>query len=197
VTLGHVVARVQTVVRLQRPARPLTPDERALLWNVYRDSIVYDRIRIVEGKAGAFSVNGRPFTLGNTIYLKRIDPASDPSTLVHECCHVWQNQHEGAGYAVRALFAQATVRPNAYHWADEFGRGRASWSEFNKEAQAQLFQDVFRSGTRASANREPGCFYDGDGDTIGDDARFEHHGTDHTDFAKETIADVRGLPPRH
>jgi len=193
VAAGKFVAAAQTALRLQQRGRPLTPDERALLWSVYRDSIGYDGIRIVEGRAGLFGVNKRPFTLGNTIYLKHLDPTAHPSTLVHECCHVWQNQHEGSRYAVEALWAQATVRPNAYHWADEFGRGRASWREFNKEAQAQFLQDVYRSGKGASAAGTAGSFYDGD--VIARDARFEHHGTDYTDFARDTIAYVRGLPP--
>ena len=177
VTVGQLIAVVQTVVRLQRRGRALTSEERALLWNVYRDSITYDSIRIVEGKAGVFSINKRPFTLGNTIYLKHIDPAADPWTLVHECCHVWQNQHVGSRYAVEALWAQARVRPSAYRWVDELGRGRASWRDFNREAQAQFLQDYAEAGGS-------------------DDARFEHHGTDYTDFARETIAYVRGLPPR-
>lgn len=186
VTLGQLVALVQTLARLQRRGRPLTAEERALLWNVYRDSIVYDGIRVVEGRAGIFSVNKRPFTLGNTIYLKDIDPAARPDVLVHECCHVWQNQHEGSRYAIDALWAQLTVRPDAYRWADELGRGRTAWQDFNKEAQAQFLQDVHRS--------EAGSFYDGD--PVRDDARFEHGGTDHTDLARATVTAVRGAMPR-
>ena len=176
VTLGRLAGLVQTLVRLQRRGRPLTADERALLGNVYRDSIAYDRIRIVEGRAGVFSINKRPFTLGNTIYLKHVDPAADPWTLVHECCHVWQNQHVGSRYAAEALWAQARVKPSAYRWVDELGRGRTSWRDFNREAQAQFVQDYAEAG--------------------GSDARFEHRGVDYTDFARDTIAYVRGLPPR-
>ncbi len=162
---GKVVAFVQAVLGMQWP-RPLTDDEQAYLSTVYADSVDLAVVRVVPGFAGLFSLNRRPFTLGNTIYLKR---AGGRSTLVHECAHVWQYQHLGGRYTFDALWAQATVKPDAYRWADELSRGRRHWRDFNREAQAQFLEELAAAGLE----------------------RFVVAGVDHTELARETLAEVR------
>jgi hypothetical protein len=125
----------------------------------------------VPGFAGIFGASKRPFTLGGVIYLERDD---DPATLVHECVHVWQYQHLGSRYAAEALSAQARVKPSAYRWTDELGRGRAHWRDFNREAQAQLIEDMAKDGYFTS--RMPVFF---------------HTGADHSELAEKALAAVR------
>jgi hypothetical protein len=134
VALGRLVARIQ-----RHRARPLTGDERALLERVFRGTVALDRVRIVPGKAGLFDVNDRPFTLGDTIYLKG---RTSPKLLVHECVHVWQYQHVGPRYAYEALMAQRRLGKGAYDWQAELARGKA-WAEFNREAQAEFVADKY------------------------------------------------------
>jgi len=173
VVLGKVVALGQAILWLQRQ-RPLTVAEAALLATVYRDSVDLAAVRLVPGYAGVFSASDRPFTLGSTIYLKK--PALSDHVLVHECAHVWQYQHLGSRYTFDALWAQATIKPSPYLWSNELGRGRTHWRQFNREAQAQLLEDV------AEAN--PAFFTD---DTV----RFAHQREDHTDLARAAVAEVR------
>ncbi len=170
--LGKVIALGQALVGLQHQ-RGLTAAEAALLTDVYRDSVDLAAVRLVPGRAGVFSTNQRPFTLGSTIYLKK--DTLPEHVLVHECAHVWQYQHLGPRYAFDAVWAQWRVKPDAYAWTDELGRGRRHWHEFNREAQAEFLQDIARH------DRE---FFTGG-------ERFALAGADHTELARETLEQVR------
>jgi hypothetical protein len=170
VVLGKVVEVLQAAF-LGIRGRPLTEEEQAMLSVVFENGLDLRAIRVVPGAAGIFGANKRPFTLGGVIYLKQDD---DPATLVHECVHVWQYQHLGSRYTVEALWAQATVKPSAYRWTDELGRGRAHWHDFNREAQAQLIEDMAKDGYFTS--RLPVFF---------------HTGADHTELAEKALRAVR------
>jgi hypothetical protein len=141
------VGAAQSPLGLQWKKRALTRRERDLLWPIFRNSIAYYNIRVVPGFGGAFSVNNRAVTIGNTIYLKGWDPAMWPDVLVHECTHVWQYQHAGSRYVSEAAGAQAFV-PDAYSWQTELTRGNRRWTVFNREAQAQFIQDVWLQGAQ-------------------------------------------------
>jgi hypothetical protein len=146
---GTVVAAVQRLVGAEAPARPLTPVEQAMLRGVFGGSLSYVNVRIVQGRSGLFGANRRPFTLGNTIYLKDVDLEERPDVLVHEVVHVWQYQHEGPRYTADALGAQVLYGyrgRGAYDWQAELARGRTSWADLNKEAQGSFVQEAWRSG---------------------------------------------------
>ena len=160
--LATSVASVQAGLFMQLGERRLTLSEQNMLMLVYRNSIKLDLVRVVDGFAGVFSTNPRPFTMGNTIYMKDEDPSAYSTTLVHECCHVWQNQHIGTRYIGDALWGQATLPGQGYSWSDEIARGHFRWQDFNKEAQARFLEDVFRNGTRIPTGSIPGEFYDDD-----------------------------------
>jgi hypothetical protein len=198
VILGKLVALVQVVLLIQDTERPLTAEERRLLRLVFHRSIALHNVRLVPGRAGVFGVNDRPFTLGNTVYLKGRDPRKEPELLVHECVHVWQYQNEGARYASDALAAQA-VEDDAYAWEDEISRGHTKWVDFNREAQAQLFEDTYTDGglfqvaTATVVRRGDGAFfqateYDGDRGQVG---VLEVHGHDHSVLARTAVKTVR------
>ncbi len=193
VVLGKVVAVVHAVLFSQLGERALTAAERDLLRQVYRNSVALYDVRIVEGFAGLFSTNGRPFTLGNTIYMKDVDPATSPGSLVHECGHVWQFQNRGSRYATDALWAQATLPGQGYRWEAELASGKLRWRDFNLEAQAQFLEEVWKLGQlkhAAAPSTGIGVFYKDD--PIGQDVAFEKGQVDHTSLALETIAYVRG-----
>jgi hypothetical protein len=194
VVAGKALALVQAVLLGQRGERPLTADERSLLRDVFRGSVALYNVRVVDGPAGLFGLNDRPFTLGNTIYMKhflRDRPGHGPddytATLVHECGHVWQNQNVGTRYAVQALWAQYRIE-DRYEWTKELARGRARWADFNREAQAQLLMHVWRLGGRGTDTGR-GAFYAED--PLGDDLRFTRDGDDHTALARAAVGAVR------
>ncbi len=148
--LGTLVSRIQRLLFLQNQPRSLNQTEEELLRGVFDDSLALDNIRIIEGRSGLFGVNSRPFTLGNTIYMKAY---TAPEILVHECVHVWQYQHFGPRYAAEALGAQLLLGDSAYNWKAELARGKSEWSEFNKEAQAQMIQEIWMQRNSSAAHQ--------------------------------------------
>lgn len=158
-----------------------------MLRRIYRGSVALQLVRVVEGRAGLFSLNDQPFTLGNRIYTKDSD-LSDFSVMVHECAHVWQHQHEGTRYIGGALLAAWVLSYDAYEWEVELKKGRA-WRDFNKEAQAEFLEEVFEQGKGAAGIPGLGAFYEDD--PIGPAVQFQSAGADITDFARASVADMR------
>lgn len=194
VIIGKFISLVQTITWIQALERRLTKEEVSLLRRVFHRSIALYNVRIVEGRAGVFGINSRPFTLGNTIYMKDVDVATEPEQLVHECVHVWQYQHLGSRYTTEALGAQQYYgKELAYDWGAEIARGNDDWVEFNKEAQAEFFEDIYLKGMLVIGNMTQtgdGAFYDANGSrSIG---LFEIGGVDHTARANEAVRIVRG-----
>ena len=170
--------------------RRLTQAEIGMLANVYRGSVVLDNVRVIDGRELITWVNGgRAITIGNKIYMAGTMPTAYNRVLVHECCHVWQNQRVGTRYLADAAGAQAFV-PDAYNWENELARGNHRWQDFNREAQAEFIMDVFTTGTHVSSTATPGIFFNSD--PIGDDVRFVFNGQDRTGLARETMLEVRG-----
>ncbi len=192
IILGKAVALIQSVFYAQDFERPLTHNEESQLRRVFKDALNYYVIRIIEGHSGLFGINSRPFTLGNTIYMKTDAFAID--ILVHEVTHVWQYQQTGSRYASDALTAQWFV-DDAYNWQKEINdRGKSDWNDFNKEAQAEFFQDLWLLGARrdtsgAILSTGNGTFFDADGTkTFG---HFEVSGNNYTNIADRAVATVR------
>jgi len=197
--------------------RALREDERKLLKNVFRKSIAYFNVRIATGRGGLFRMffdqtanDPRPFTLGNIIYFFNQPIESD--TLVHECTHVWQYQHNGPGYAARSRWTELEKGDTrTYNWRREIRSGRDHWPEMNVEAQAELVEDVWDYGDVIVLGSTPanivaehnGVFFD-DLQKV-NERRFEFRSgpkdgsvTDHTPLANEAmkiIRDARSVRP--
>lgn len=194
--VGEIISYVQTVFFIQGRKRSLTDAEQNMLNRVFRGSISLSTIRVVDGRTGLFALNGteaRALTLGNTIYMKHTNPATYPETLVHECVHVWQNQHVGSRYIPEALWAQGSLGNNAYLWEQEITlRGKTSWTQFNREAQAQFIEDIFTDGelvTGTVVTDNEGVFFDAvAGVSVG---RFVRATIDRTALANEAVGVVR------
>ncbi len=195
--VGKATAFVQSVIFMQMGERALTEEEASVLSMVFRNSVLLYNVRVVDGFAGVFMIkpdfspNPNPFTLGNTIYMKDTEESLYRSVLVHECVHVWQNQHNGQRYIADALAAQAIYGSDAYNWMAELNRGKTHWRDFNREAQAELIQDVFDDGEQVPARGTEGEFYIDD--PIGLDVTFID--PDRTAFASDSIAYMRSIIP--
>lgn len=192
VIVAKLISLVQSIFYLQGFERPLTDKEKSELKRVFKDSLNYYVIRIIEGHAGIFGINSRAFTLGNTIYMKKKSFPID--LLVHESTHVWQYQQTGNRYASDALAAQWFV-PDEYSWEREINtRNKDDWSDFNNEAQAQLLQDIWINGELHDSggtmlNKGNGCFYDSDNKKAF--GHFEIDGGNYTDIADDAVKTVR------
>ena len=199
---GKAVSWIQSVLFLQANERRLTDEEYRLLKRVFWESVALYNVRVIQGWSGIYGVNPNPFTLGNTIYLKDYNFSTDADVLVHECTHVWQYQHIGARYTSEAIAAQWFLPNKGYPWKDEIERGNTEWVDFNKEAQAQFFQDIYTDGVLDVAGDPPshlegnGAFYDADGNTkIGTfiyPLKPKGSGTDYTGLANRAVDVVRG-----
>jgi hypothetical protein len=195
---GQLLSHVQRAFFLQSADRPLTKEERERLRRVFGPSLALYNIHIIEGWSGAFGITPNAFTLGNTIYMKDRYAVVGPSLLVHEAVHVWQYQNVGARYTTDALGAQFFM-DDAYDWQAELDRGLTRWWDFNKESQAEFMQDVWVVGTLttggATTGPGGGVFFDLQEAQETDSAAsalFVVAGTDHTAFAHDSIAAMRG-----
>jgi hypothetical protein len=162
VVAGKLVSLLQSSLGIEARKRRLSSDEIRILTQVFRESLAIDGIRIIAGRSGAYRVTDRPFTLGNTIYMKGTGAGDWNQSLVHECTHVWQYQHLGSRYATDALGAQLVLGGDvAYDWQKALP-GR--WRDFNKEAQAETLEDVYRfAGLVGVSPPGKGAFFDADG----------------------------------
>ncbi|MBK5281261.1 MAG: hypothetical protein JJE16_04125 [Nitrospiraceae bacterium] len=185
------IGSIQAGFAQQMGERRLADSEQNMLRLVYRNSVNLLLVRVIDGNSGVFNLSSRPFTIGNTIYMRDYlrdkSPRTYSATLVHECCHVWQYQHIGTRYIADALWAQATLPGMGYSWAQEVALGRFRWQDFNKEAQAKFLEDVFSFGTQIPTTGVLGEFC-GD-DPIGRNVDFM--GTDNTGLARDSVAYVR------
>lgn len=206
-----LLSLIQTSVPFKSDERPLTKKEKDVLKNVFRDSLALYNIRIKNTSGIQL-----PITLGNTIYWP--DLSIPMHLLVHECVHVWQYQNLGYRYLVDALGAQTiygrSLDPahacdpgNAYDWLAELGRGTTKWEYFNKEAAAQLIQEIWTDGQLKtvtegrilSVDTTHGAFYrmpvapeDAVAELFGVDDMFDWAGDDFGDgyfLVEEFIAD--------
>ncbi len=120
--------------------RRLTPLEYDRLYDIFGDSVPYDRIRIDERA----HVGPRCYHICYVSFhtINSWGPVP-PAILVHEVMHVWQYVHHGACYIPRALAAQRTVAGYDYG-------GRAGLTatrhicKFNYEQQASVVEDAYR-----------------------------------------------------
>ncbi len=194
VILGKLIGWIQTLFYLQVFERPLTPEEQAYLEGVYGKSLNCYLIRLVEGRSGLYGVSSRPFTMGNTIYMKYSLVTTD--LLVHESMHAWQFQEINNRYTSDAIVAQWFVA-DAYNWRKEIEeRNKQDWRDFNLEGQAEFFQDLWRGGQLKDADGNnlgtgQGVFFNADGSTTFGFFLDLWSGSDYTNIAREALAIVR------
>ncbi|MBD8656750.1 Rhs element Vgr protein [Oxalobacteraceae sp. CFBP 13730] len=128
---------------MQSKARPLTKDEIALAWLLFRDAIDYKRVRIHARRYIPFQPRNCCMTPNGSMYFHRscfLEDYSHASPagqhwFIHELAHVWQFQ---LGYAVRLRGAVRVGLSYGYDLAP----GK-KLSDYNMEAQGDLLADYF------------------------------------------------------
>lgn len=137
-------------------SRHLTPDEKTMAREVFRDSLDYEAITITRDSLFAA---GAPRTIGNTIHLKSswghferdtVDLTDHgKETLIHEMTHVWQYQNGGLAYIPLSLISQLRAavsggsRDAAYNWREAHA-ANLPWEQWNPEQQAAAVEDYNR-----------------------------------------------------
>jgi hypothetical protein len=122
----------------------------------YGESIDMSRVTV---KSSSAIVNGRPWTNGNTIrFPKPTATASCPDleTLIHELAHVWEHQNgetQILSGAVEQLGHLLVPGYNPYDFGGPAGvRDAGALRSFNKESQAQIIQNYWRTGMGFTAD---------------------------------------------
>jgi hypothetical protein len=123
--------------------RPLAPDEKRTLDDVFGNALATSIIRIREN-ATVVGFGNCHRTTGNIINtpgtgLSRKD-------LIHEASHVWQHQNGiPFAYALSALSSQAIAELTVGDWEKAYAykhlEGVVPWVEWNAEAQAHWIED--------------------------------------------------------
>jgi hypothetical protein len=186
--VGKGLATVQVVFGIGRP-RPLNEVERRIIRLVFVESIATYNVRVVDGFAGFYSLNDRPFVLGNVIYMKDHSAAKEPEVFAHECVHIWQNQHVGSAYTAEALASQWWGA--GYDWEGEAHEDK-DWVDFEREAQGESVEDIYRYGGTVAGVTGNGAFF-----AESDEAKrlFVLARVDFTALANEAVRVIRGHTP--
>lgn len=123
--------------------RQLTTRETDLARSIYRNSIDYSRVRIIETALLEWR------TIGNNIRVPRnfsIRDASMAQIFIHEMTHVWQYQHTGTSYISVSLADQLIGwistgdRGAAYEYTIVQGR---TFFEYGPEQQASIVERYY------------------------------------------------------
>jgi len=184
---GKALALLQVIFCIGWP-RALEESELAIIHRVFDESLATYNIRIVDGFAGVFSINDRPFVLGNMIYMKKVTAAVEPEALAHECTHIWQNQHVGAAYAAEALASQ--FWGVGYEWWKDADAG-LEWVDFGREAQGQTVQNMYGDSVSTGVPATGAIFSEPDPAK----RAFSFNGTDRKAVANDAISTIRSYTP--
>ncbi|MEM7624989.1 MAG: hypothetical protein AAF333_05120 [Planctomycetota bacterium] len=172
---GHAIGAVQTLVGLEKHGRKLSAQETAMLRPIFGNSIDLGRVRIKEGFAGIYSLNDRPFVMGDTIYMKDWAGKTGHARsvlLVHEMMHVWQHQNGGGDYATEAIYTEQRYgQDKAYGFEAPVDAG-VPFERLKVEQQATLIEKAFEAGYFTSGT-------------------FMHNGKDYTAYVDRAVAMVR------
>ena len=185
---GKAIGLVQVIFTIGRP-RKLNELELRILHLVFENSIAAYNVRVVEDWSGLYSITGRPFVLGNLIYLNGLSAASEPGPFAHEFVHVWQNQHEGSADASEALGNQWWG--SKYDWEKEANAGK-DWEDFEKEAAGEFIEDVYIEGGTVAGIVGNGAFF-----AEPDESQrvFVFNSVDWTALANGAVRVIRGHTP--
>jgi hypothetical protein len=184
---GKALALIQVIFCIGWP-RALEDSELAIIHTVFDESLATYNVRIVDGFAGVFSINNRPFVLGNMIYMKKVTAAAEPEALAHECTHIWQNQHVGAAYTAEALASQ--FWGVGYKWWIDADAG-LEWVDFGREAQGQTVQNMYGDSVSTGVPATGAIFSEPDPAK----RTFTFSGTDRKALANDAIDTIRSYTP--
>ena len=137
----------------------LTSMEQALARQVFRQSIDYERVRLI--RTGFLEYR----TVGNVIRVENgftISDAYMAKTLIHELTHVWQYQQGGTAYMSASIQAQigATLTSGSRNFAYEYDIAEhSSFFDFGPEQQGLIVENYFGMVRDQTAPSSQNQFY--------------------------------------
>jgi hypothetical protein len=160
--VGGLVAGAIVGDLASRRSRSLSSAEKTYLWDIFHDSVDYDKVTITRGSAlsaGAARTTGNTINLQDAHFVGDTMDLSDRGllTLAHEMGHVWQYQNGGLAYIPSSLIPQIVAglsgqsRNAAYDWRDAV-RNHIDWSQWNAEQQAECISDYNAALRRINAD---------------------------------------------
>jgi hypothetical protein len=124
--------------------RALLHSERAVVEAIFGNSVDYGRVRIIIGDIAARTTAGNNIRLPANFSIAQHE--EDKQLLVHEMTHVWQFQHNGAGYITTSLLQQlsAGATRGSRNFAYDYRIGpRNSFFEYAPEQQASIVENYY------------------------------------------------------
>lgn len=138
-----------------KETRDLTAQERNLAWQVFRETIPYERVRISNG----LGINDCPWMQEeDSYYILNMGPVGFPDAtssitmphngkkvrrvFIHELTHVWQAFNESKWVFTRSLATFVVTLGGDYDTSTGIKEGW-KWSQFNVEQQASLVDEWF------------------------------------------------------
>lgn len=123
--------------------RQITPEEKALGYQIFRESIDYHLVKINSNSSWATKKFALAYVSFNIINYKN---KIRKETFIHELMHVWQYQNFGSIYIARAIKAQLSKEGYDYGGVENLYQGMLSGKklvEFNFEQQADIIEDFY------------------------------------------------------
>ncbi len=151
--------------------RKLSPHESIEARLVFRASIAYERVTIIEevawpnwvGRLGSWlsrteAPKNNAVALGNKLYFPKRLQTDNPAApvgsltnmawLIHELTHVWQYQHFGLAYLPQVIWAHFRNGSETYNYGFEPGLKKAltrggRLKNFNREQQGEITRHYY------------------------------------------------------
>ncbi|PTL84876.1 hypothetical protein [Vitiosangium sp. GDMCC 1.1324] len=148
---GRLLSGAQTLLGVEPVGCRLAAKQLTELRKVFGDGLDYERVRLKVGRLGLLALAGRPFALGNTLYVPRDLPRKESGAgqlpmhlLMRGMGHIWQYQTGGTDHVCETLWARGFG--DGADWRTALDEDR-SWRELDPEQQARFLQVAYaRSG---------------------------------------------------
>ena len=128
---------------LKVKSRPMLPEEVGIIQKVFGNSIP---IHLISLNPDSFPARRKRAIAYVSFHIINYHEELQPTTLVHECVHVWQYRHFGSIYILEALWAQHFGEGYNYGGLDKLKLKleKGGLKAFNFEQQAEIIEDAYR-----------------------------------------------------
>lgn len=160
---GALLVGIDQVALPNLPGRPLTPNETTMLRDVFGDAVAYNKIRVHHSAMADLylrAIRADGISHKNLVIMPRNKDCADYGsttddylqyTLMHEACHIWQEQNGLMPHALQMAFHNYTKFIPGHDHLEEYRydlRNGQDLTRYNIEQQASIITDFHMSVKR-------------------------------------------------